>query len=102
VGSIMIDWLIATLRSDPELLILISLTWGFAASQVAGFRLGKVTVTLLAAVVIGKLGMIVSGNIKSTFLLLLLLFAAGYGVGSLKLLIEARTRETRSASRDGR
>jgi hypothetical protein len=46
------------------------LTWGFAASEVAGFKLGNVVVTLLAAIVIGKLDIIVSGNVKSTFLML--------------------------------
>jgi putative transport protein len=96
-----INQLVAILRSEPELLMLLSVTWGFDASQIAGFRLGNMIVMLLAAVVVGKLGMTVSGNIKST-LLLLLLFAIGYGVGSLKLLIEARTRETPSASRDRR
>ena len=80
----MIDWLVATLRSDPELLIILSLTWGFAASQVAGSKLGNVAVALLAAVVIGKLGVIVSGNVNSTFLMLFL-FAIGYGIGSLKI-----------------
>ena len=43
----MIAWLVAT-RSDPELLIILSLSWGFAASQVADFKLGNVVVTLLA------------------------------------------------------
>jgi putative transport protein len=101
----MIDWLVATLRSDPELLILLSVTWGFASSQVAGSRLGNVTVTLLAAVVVGKLGITVLGHIKSTFLIMLL-FAIGYGVGSLKILIdrqrEIRTSKTHSASRKWR
>jgi putative transport protein len=91
-----IDWLVATLRSDPELLIILSLTWGFAASQVAGFKLGNAAVALLAAVVIGKLDIIVSANIKFTFLTLFL-FAIGYGIGSLKILFgrqhEARSKE---------
>ena len=80
----MTEWLATTLRSDPELLIILSLTWGFAASQVAGFKLGNVAVALLAAVVIGKLDIIVSANIKFTFLTLFL-FAIGYGIGSLKI-----------------
>jgi putative transport protein len=102
----MIDWLVATLRSEPVLLILLSLTWGFAASQIAVFRLGNVTVTLLAAVTIGKLGLTVSGNNKSTFLLTISLFAVGYGVGSLKNLIDrrrkARTMTPHSASHERR
>ena len=96
----MIDWLVATLRSDPELLILLSLTWGFAASQVADLHLGNVAVTLLAAVVIGKLDMIVLGNVTSTFLMLFL-FAVGYGLGLLKILT-GRQHEARSRSREGR
>jgi putative transport protein len=95
----MIDWLVATLRSDPELLILLSLAWGFAASQVAGFRLGIIAVTLLAALAIGKLGITVSSNIKTMFLTTSL-FAIGYGAGSLKNLInrqrEARTKKMHS------
>jgi len=89
-----IDWLLGTLRSDPELLIILSVTWGFAASQVAGFKLGNVAVALLAAVVIGKLNLIVLGNVKSTFLMLFL-FAIGYGIGSLKILF-GRQYEARS------
>ncbi|HZA37278.1 MAG TPA: aspartate-alanine antiporter, partial [Vicinamibacterales bacterium] len=55
---------------------------GFAAGgwKVAGFTLGNVTATLLAAVLIGQLGITVGGPIKSAFFLLFL-FAVGYGVG---------------------
>ena len=95
----MIDWLVTTLRSDPELLIILSLTWGFAASQVAGFKLGNVAVALLAAVAIGKLDIIVLGNVTSTFLMLFL-FAVGYGLGLLKILI-GRRHEERQRSREG-
>jgi putative transport protein len=89
-----IDWLVATLRSDPELLIILALTWGFAASQVGGFKLGNVAVALLAALVMSKLVIIVSGNVKFTFLTLFL-FAIGYGIGSLKILF-GRQHEARS------
>lgn len=95
----MVDWLVATLRSDPELLIILSLTWGFAASLVARSRLGNVAVALLAALVISKLAIIVSGNAKSTFLALFL-FAIGYGMGLLKILLgrqrEAQSKECKS------
>jgi hypothetical protein len=93
----MIDWLIANLRSDPELLALVSLTWGFAASEVAGFRLGNVIVMPLAAVVIGKLAITVLGNNKSAFLIMLL-FAIGYGAGSLKIVIDRQRVGKRQAS----
>jgi putative transport protein len=97
----MVDWLLATLRSNPELVILLSFTWGYASSQVAGFILGNV-VTLLAAVAIGKLGITLSGNVKITFVIIFL-FAIGYGVGLLKILI-GRRRESRSKnlSHEGR
>ena len=76
------QWLLATLRSYPELAIFLALAIGFwiGPKKLAGFNLGNVTATLLAAVVIGQLGIAVPGPIKSTFFLLFL-FAVGYGVG---------------------
>lgn len=78
----MIDWFIATLRSYPELAIFLSLAIGFSlgSRKVAGFSLGNVTATLLAAVVIGQVGITVSPNVKSAFFILFI-FAIGYGVG---------------------
>src|SRR5512140_3115402 len=76
------DWIVATLRSYPELAIFLALAIGFfiGPKKLAGFSLGNVTATLLAAVAIGQLGIAVPGPIKSTFFLLFL-FAVGYGVG---------------------
>lgn len=78
----MFDWLLATLRATPELTIFIALAIGFwiGPKKVAGFSLGNVTATLLAAVAIGQMGVEISGPLKSTFFLLFL-FAVGYGVG---------------------
>jgi putative transport protein len=78
----MIDWLIATLRTYPELAIFVALAIGFwvGPKKFGGFSLGNVTATLLAAIVVGQLGMTVEGPIKSAFFLLFL-FAVGYGVG---------------------
>ena len=78
----MIDWAVATLRSYPELAIFLSLAIGFSVGsrKVAGFSLGNVTATLLAAVVIGQLGITISPNVKSAFFILFI-FAIGYGVG---------------------
>jgi putative transport protein len=45
-----------------------------------GFSLGAVTSTLLAAIEIGQLGIPISPNVKSVFVLMFL-FAVGYGVG---------------------
>ena len=54
----MTDWLIATLRTYPELAIFIALAIGFwiGPKKIAGFSLGNVTATLLAAIVVGQLG----------------------------------------------
>lgn len=78
----MIDWAVATLRSYPELAIFLSLAIGFSVGsrKVAGFSLGNVTATLLAAVVIGQIGITISPNVKSAFFILFI-FAIGYGVG---------------------
>ena len=75
-------WIVETLRSYPELAIFLALAVGFwiGPKKLAGFSLGNVTATLLAAVAIGQLGIAVPGPIKSTFFLLFL-FAVGYGVG---------------------
>jgi putative transport protein len=76
------DWFTETLRGNPELALFLALAIGFwiGPKKVAGFSLGNVTATLLAAVVIGQVGIAVPGPIKSTFFLLFL-FAVGYGVG---------------------
>jgi putative transport protein len=75
-------WTVGTLRSYPELALFLALAVGFwiGPKKLAGFNLGNVTATLLAAVLIGQLGIQVPGPIKSTFFMLFL-FAVGYGVG---------------------
>ena len=45
-----------------------------------GFSLGAVTSTLIAAVIIGQLGIPISPDVKAVFFLIFL-FAVGYGVG---------------------
>jgi putative transport protein len=76
------QWIVDTLRAYPELAIFLALAIGFwiGPMTLAGFSLGSVTATLLAAVVIGQAGIDVPGPIKSAFFLLFL-FAVGYGVG---------------------
>src|SRR3974390_1041552 len=76
------NWTVGTLRSYPELAVFLALAVGFwvGPKKLAGFNLGNVTATLLAAVAIGQLGIQVPGPIKSTFFMLFL-FAVGYGVG---------------------
>jgi putative transport protein len=75
-------WTVGTLRSYPELALFLALAVGFwiGPKKLAGFNLGNVTATLLAAVLIGQIGIQVPGPIKSTFFMLFL-FAVGYGVG---------------------
>jgi putative transport protein len=82
VDSTLVTWLANTLRAYPELAVFFALAAGFAVGpwKVAGFTLGNVTATLLAAVLIGQFGITVGGPIKSAFFLLFL-FAVGYGVG---------------------
>lgn len=78
----MIDWLLETLKAYPELLVFVALAVGFwlGPKKMGGFALGNVTATLIAAIVVGQLGILIPGPIKSAFFLLFL-FAVGYGVG---------------------
>src|SRR3982751_3145379 len=78
----MVEWLLQTIRSYPELAIFIALAIGFwlGPKKFGGFSLGNVTATLLAAILVGQLGIQISGPIKSAFFMLFL-FAVGYGVG---------------------
>lgn len=78
----MIDWFVHTLRSYPEIAIFLSLALGyyFGSFTYKGLGLGAVTATLIAAVIIGQLGITVTGPLKPTFFLMFL-FAIGYGVG---------------------
>ena len=78
----MFEWLANTLRTYPEIAILLSLAFGyyFGSFTYKGLGLGAVTATLIAAVVIGQLGITITGPLKS-FMFLLFLFAIGYAVG---------------------
>ncbi|MFL6735373.1 MAG: aspartate-alanine antiporter [Sphingomicrobium sp.] len=78
----MTDFLVETLYAYPELAVFLALAIGFwiGPKKLAGFSLGNVTATLLAAIVVGQMGMTIEGPIKSAFFLLFL-FAVGYGVG---------------------
>ncbi|MDQ0324065.1 putative transport protein [Pararhizobium capsulatum DSM 1112] len=78
----MIDWFVNTLRTYPEIAIFLSLGLGyyFGSFTYKGLGLGAVTATLIAAVLIGQLGITISPPLKPTFFLMFL-FAIGYGVG---------------------
>lgn len=78
----MIDWFFQTLRTYPEIAIFLSLALGyyFGSFTYKGLGLGAVTATLVAAVIIGQIGITISGPLKP-FFFLMFLFAIGYGVG---------------------
>jgi putative transport protein len=78
----MINWFVQTLRSYPEIAVFLSLALGyyFGSFTYKGLGLGAVTATLIAAVIIGQLGIRIGSPLKPTFFLMFL-FAIGYGVG---------------------
>ena len=78
----MFEWFANTLRSYPEIAIFLSLAAGyyFGSFTYKGLGLGAVTATLIAAVIIGQLGITISPPLKAT-VFLMFLFAVGYGVG---------------------
>ena len=78
----MVNWLVGTLRGNPELAIFLALGAGYwlGAIKFGSFSLGSVTGTLLAGILVGQLGIEISPQVKSVFFMLFL-FAVGYGVG---------------------
>jgi putative transport protein len=78
----MIEWFATTLRSYPEIAIFLALGLGYYFGKFTfyGIGLGSVTATLLAAVVIGQLGITIQAPLKAT-VFLMFLFAVGYAVG---------------------
>ena len=76
------EWIVATLQRYPELAIFLSLAIGYwiGVIKFGSFSLGTVTGTLLAALLIGQIGIAVSPHVKSVFFIMFL-FAVGYGVG---------------------
>jgi putative transport protein len=78
----MLSYTADTLRENPQLAIFLTLAIGYwiGAQKLGSFSLGAVTGTLLAGIVIGQLGIDISGQIKSIFFIMFL-FAVGFGVG---------------------
>src|SRR5829696_3615350 len=76
------QWFASTLQKYPEIAIFITLALGyfFGKFTFKGIGLGSVTATLLAGVLIGQIGISISGPLKAT-VFLLFLFAVGYAVG---------------------
>src|SRR5256886_16543188 len=78
----MIDWFFAALKTYPEIAIFLALAIGyyFGKFTFKGIGLGSVTATLIAAVVIGQIGITINQPLKA-FAFLMFLFAVGYAVG---------------------
>lgn len=78
----MLSYVAETLRDNPQLAIFVTLAIGYwiGAVRFGSFSLGAVTGTLLAGVVIGQIGIEISGQVKSIFFIMFL-FAVGFGVG---------------------
>jgi putative transport protein len=77
-----IDYLVQSLRQNPELAVFLTLALGFVLGRlrIGSFRLGNVVGTLLAGVIIGQLHIQVAPLVKIVFFDLFL-FATGYKVG---------------------
>ncbi|WP_018697959.1 aspartate-alanine antiporter [Amorphus coralli] len=75
-------YIVETLRANPHIAIFVTLAVGYwiGSKKFGSFSLGAVTGTLLAGVVIGQIGIEVSGQVKSIFFIMFL-FAVGFGVG---------------------
>src|SRR6478672_5660296 len=78
----MIQWFFSTLKQYPEIAIFLALALGyyFGKFTFKGIVLGSVTATLIAAVVIGQIGITVNQPLKA-FSFLMCLFAVGYAFG---------------------
>ncbi|WP_066734175.1 aspartate-alanine antiporter [Cupriavidus sp. D384] len=76
------DWFQHVLHFHPEVTFFLVLGLGYALGKlkVGTFTLGAVTGTLLAGVLIGQLGLKISGEVKQCFFLLFL-FSIGFRTG---------------------
>src|SRR5262245_35552371 len=76
------EWVVASIRDNPELAIFLTLAVGFVIGRIrfGSFSLGNVVGTLLAWVLVGQLDVRVDPLVKVVFFDLFL-FATGYKVG---------------------
>src|SRR5512134_3916773 len=76
------DWLGNILQRHPEIAFFLVLGLGYLLGKLSlgGFKLGAVTGTLLAGVVVGQLGVTLPDEVKQCFFLLFL-FAIGFRTG---------------------
>ncbi|MDR5781373.1 aspartate-alanine antiporter [Caballeronia sp. LZ065] len=80
--SVAFDWFRNILRFHPEVTFFLVLGLGYALGKlrIGSFTLGAVTGTLLAGVLVGQLGLKISGDVKQCFFLLFL-FSIGFRTG---------------------
>ena len=78
----MIQWFLDVLHHHPEVTFFLVLGLGYLLGKLrlGSFTLGAVTGTLLAGVIVGQLGVTVSGDVKQCFFLLFL-FSIGFRTG---------------------
>lgn len=78
----MTTWLQELLRAHPEIAFFLVLGLGYLLGKISigGFKLGAVTGTLLAGVIVGQLGVLLPNEVKQCFFLLFL-FAIGFRTG---------------------
>jgi len=76
------DWFVQVLQKHPEVTFFLTLGLGYVLGKlrIGTFTLGAVTGTLLAGVLIGQLGLKISGEVKQCFFLLFL-FSIGFRTG---------------------
>ncbi len=76
------NWFVDTFREYPSLAIFLTIGVGFWIGKLKykSFSLGTVTSVLLVGVLVGQMGIAISGPLKSVFFLLFL-FSIGYSVG---------------------
>lgn len=78
----MLSWLIEVLRTRPEVSFFLVLGLGYLIGRISlgSFKLGAVTGTLLAGVLVGQFNVTVSDEVKQCFFLLFL-FSIGFRTG---------------------
>ena len=78
----MLDWILDVFKKHPETAFFFVLGIGYLLGKISfgSFKLGAVTGTLLAGVLVGQLNVKISGDVKQCFFLLFL-FAIGFRTG---------------------
>ena len=78
----MLDWILDVFKKHPEAVFFFVLGVGYLLGKISigNFKLGAVTGTLLAGVLVGQLNLKISGDVKQCFFLLFL-FAIGFRTG---------------------